>query len=97
MSHFQIVLYMVQLVFGGLAAILAVMIWGRMRSLEWMCLSMGVIVKYSAVVYNLLLDMGIISPFLFVSEQVPITSLVFGVMPSVLFVLSFILFLRHLK
>lgn len=96
MTQGELLLYIIKLVLGGMAAFLAILLWSKTRDAAWMSLVAGAVVSYAGVVYSMLEDMGIT----FVKDVfvfgMPLTKLIFAVLPSVFFILAFMLMLlRH--
>ena len=61
-----------------------------------MSLVAGTVIGYAGIVYNLLLDFGFVFTVDFVVFGIPITSLLFTVIPLLFFILAFSLMLRRL-
>ena len=89
----QILLYIIKLVLGGIAAFLAIMLWSRTRDVAWMCLVAGTVTGYAGIVYELLEKFGIILASSAKFCGIPLSSLLFASIPSVFIILGFILML----
>lgn len=94
----SLILFIVKLVLGGLAAFLAIMLWSRTRDAAWMSLVAGAVVSYAGVVFDMLISLGIVTAentlFIF---GLSLPALLFAVIPSVFYILAFILMLIRNK
>lgn len=93
MQNSELVLYVIKLILGGIAAFFAIMLWSKTRDIAWMCLVAGTITSYAGVVYTMMTDLGI---FLGLSTSLfgmPIPSLVFAVIPNLFYISAFVLML----
>lgn len=96
MTQGELSLYIIKLVLGGMAAFLAILLWSKTRDAAWMSLVAGAVVSYAGIVYSMLEDMGITFVKDVLVLGMPLTKIIFAVLPSVFFILSFILMLlRH--
>ena len=95
MAQSELILYLLKLILGGLTAFLAVLLWSKTRDSAWMSLVAGTVIGYAGIVYNLLLDFGFVFTVDFVVFGIPITSLLFTVIPLLFFILAFSLMLRR--
>ena len=91
----QVLFYIIKLVFGGIAAFLAIMLWSRTRDAAWMCLVAGAVTGYAGLVYELLEKLGIVLASEYLFFGIPLSSLLFSVIPSVFIILGFILMLSR--
>lgn len=91
----EILLYIIKLVFGGIAAFLAIMLWSRTRDAAWMCLVAGAVTGYGGLVYELLEKLGIVLASSYQLYGIPVSSLLFSVIPSIFIILGFILMLSR--
>ncbi|MBR0032208.1 MAG: hypothetical protein IJP90_08985 [Treponema sp.] len=87
----QILLYIIKLVLGGIAAFLAIMLWSRTRDSAWICLVAGAVTGYAGIVYELLEKFGIILASKATFLGIPLSSLLFASIPGVFVILGFIL------
>jgi len=89
----MIILYIVKLVLGGICAFLAIMLWSKTRDPAWMSLVAGAITSYTGLMFNLMLDLGIITVGPVSVYGIPLSVLLFTAVPSVFYILAFILML----
>lgn len=95
MAQSELILYLLKILLGGLVAFLAVLLWSKTRDSAWMSLVAGAVISYVGVVYNLLLDFGVVFSLDLLLFGIPVTSLLFTVMPLLFFILAFILMLQR--
>ncbi|QTQ10866.1 hypothetical protein HRI96_00850 [Treponema parvum] len=88
-----IILYIVKFVLGGLAAFLAIMLWSKTRDPAWMSLVAGAVTGYTGIMFNMMLDLGIITAGGVEVFGIPLSVLVFTAVPSLFFILAFALML----
>ncbi len=97
MESAEILLYIVKLVLGGILAFLAIMLWSRTRDAAWMSLVAGAVTAYAGLVYEMFVKLGIILESQLRLYGIPVSSLIFTVVPSIFFILAFILMLFRTK
>ena len=93
MAQSTLVLYIIKLSLGGIAAFLAILLWSKTRDAAWMSLVAGVVTSYAGIVYNMLVDLGIVlsgGPLVF---GIPLATLLFTCVPTLFYILAFILML----
>ena len=93
MQQPEIVLYIIKLVLGGITAFLAIMLWSKTRDPAWMSLVAGAIVSYAGIVFQMMVDLGIVLPGNILLDGISLPVLLFTVIPAVFFILAFILML----
>lgn len=86
-----IILYIVKLVLGGVAAFLAIVLWSKTRDPAWMSLVAGAITGYAGIMFNMMLDLGIVTAGTPIIFGIPLSILLFTAVPSLFFILAFIL------
>lgn len=89
MEQTELIIYIIKLVLGGAAAFTAILLWSRTGESAWMCIIAGIVVSYGGIVYSLLVELGILSVDRLRIGNLPLTSLVFAAVPSVLYILGF--------
>lgn len=89
MPQSELILYVIKLVLGGLAAFSAILLWNRTGEAAWMCIIAAIIINYGGTVYDLLVQMGILSVDKLKLGFLPLTSLIFTVLPPLFFTLGF--------
>ncbi len=99
MTDSEIILCIIKLVLGGIAAFLAIMLWSRTREPAWICLVAGAVTGYAGIVYELLVKLGIVfaKSYLFPGTEIPLSTLFFTIVPLIFVIVAFILMLIKLK
>ncbi|MBO4321076.1 MAG: hypothetical protein J5857_11485 [Treponema sp.] len=95
MTQTELTLYIIKLVLGGLATFFAILVWGKTRDAAWMCLVAGIVLEYCGTVYNMFLDFGVVFTGDLKIADIPLTTILFTVVPPLFFILAFILILRR--
>ncbi len=95
MTQTQLTLYIIRLVIGGLATFFAILVWGKTRDAPWMCLAAGIVIEYCGTVYNMFLDFGVVFSGDLNIAGIPLTTILFTVVPSIFFIIAFILILKR--
>lgn len=95
MSENEILFFIIKLFLGGVIAFLAILLWGRTRDFSWMFLVLAAVTGYSALVFDLLLRLGVVSSrdVLVLGIYIPLARLVLAVLPSLFVIIAFILML----
>jgi hypothetical protein len=87
MQQNEIVLHIVKLVIGGVAAFVAIMLWPRAKDGSWMLLIAGAIVNYAGIVYGILVSFGIVAWAR--AAEMPLLQIVFAAVPGICFIAAF--------
>ncbi len=100
MAQSEIILYIIKLILGGVAAFLAIMLWSKTRDVAWMALVAGTVTTYANVVYEMLVGFGI----LFVGSStpvqlagIPLTTLLFATIPTLFYITAFALMILRTR
>lgn len=93
MTQAQMILYMIKLLFGGLAAFFAIMLWSKTKDSAWMCMVAAIVVRYAGFIYDMMCDLAIVIPMGMKIYGISITSIIFAVLPDIFFIIAFILML----
>ena len=93
MQNSEIILYIIKLVLGGITAFLAVSLWSKTKDASWICLVLGFVISYAGIVYQMILDFSLLVFDKLVIFGIPIFTLIFTILPSLLFIIAFILML----
>jgi hypothetical protein len=97
MSQSDLILFIIKLVLGGITAFLAIMLWSKTRDASWMSLVAGAVTSYAGIVYDMMVRLGIIIPGGLSVAGIPLTTLLFNIIPSCFFILAFILMLMRTR
>ncbi len=97
MEHGEVILYIIKLALSGIAAFLAIALWSKTRDAAWMSLVAGAVTGYAGMVFELLVKMGIVIADGIQLAGIPLSSLLFAIIPTLFFILAFILMLRRTR
>lgn len=87
----QILLFIIKLILGGIAAFLAIFVMSKTRDSSWMFLVAGFLFSYAALVVDLMTELGIFAVDFILVAGMPLVSLLSAVIPSVMFIIAFII------
>lgn len=97
MLETEILIMIIKLVLGGIAAFLAILVWSKTRDGAWFFLVSGTIIAYCGIVYDMLKSFGIITRTFYLVLGIPIIDLCFIVVPSVFYIIGFIVMIAKSK
>jgi len=89
----DILLFIIKLIAGGIVAFLAILLMSKTRDAAWMCMVCGFLLSYAALVFELLIDLGVITHTALALFGIPLSALICAVLPSLCFIIAFILML----
>lgn len=87
----EILLFIIKMIAGGIVAFMAILLMSKTRDASWMTLVAGFLLSYIAMVYELLTDLGIFAESSICISGIPVSSLLCTILPSLCFVIAFIL------
>lgn len=87
----EILLFIIKLILGGIVAFLAIMLMSKTRDAAWMAMVGGFLFSYVLLVYELLLNLGVLTTSHLCLFGIPISTLILTVLPSICFIIGFIL------
>lgn len=97
MVQSEIILYIIKLLLGGVAAFFAIMLWSRTRDTAWMSLVAGTIISYAGIVYEMLNEFDIYIASGITLFGIPIAELLFTIIPPIFYIAAFIMMLQRTK
>lgn len=97
MPETETLIFIIKLVLGGIAAFFAILVWSKTRDGAWFFLVSGTILSYCGIVYDMLKSFGIITKTLYLVLGIPIIDLCFIVVPTLFFIIGFIVMLAKSK
>lgn len=99
LTESEIIFSIIKLSLGGILAFLAIMLWSKTREPAWVCLVAGAVTGYAGIVYDFLVKIGIVfaKTVLVPHTEIPLSVLLFTVVPMLFVILAFILMLIKLK
>lgn len=89
----EVLIYIIRLVLDGIIAFLAILLMSKNRDASWMCLVAGFLLSYAALVFNLMIKLGIFTVSSICLLGIPLSTLLCEVLPSLFFMIAFILML----
>lgn len=89
----EILLCIIKLGLGGLVAFFAILLMSKTRSFSWICMVCGFLFSYAAIIYEILIQLGILAQTTFCLFGIPLSQLICTVVPSIFYILAFILML----
>ncbi|HOE07933.1 MAG TPA: hypothetical protein PLV89_03575 [Treponemataceae bacterium] len=97
MSTGTLILSVIKLVAGGLAAFFAILLWSKTRDTAWMSLVAGTVTSYAGVVYEMLSGFGLFPSGMIELFGIPIASLFFTIVPPLFYIAAFIIMLSRTR
>lgn len=89
----KIILFIIKLILGGIVAFLAILLMSKTRDGAWMAMVGGFLLQYAVLVYDLLCDLGVLTSFGPLILGIPLSAILCVLLPSLCFILAFILML----
>lgn len=89
--NYEIILFIIKLILGGIAAFLAIFVMSKTRDIAWMFLVAGFLLSYAALVIELMEELGIFDVNAVTIAGFPLIPLLCAVIPSALFITAFII------
>lgn len=87
----QLLLFIIKLVLGGIAAFLAIFVMSKTRDASWMFLVAGFLFAYASLVIDLMTELGIFATDSVLVAGMPLVSLLCAVIPNLMFIIAFII------
>lgn len=95
MQNSELILFIIKLVLGGIAAFLAILLWSKTRDPAWMCIICGTIIAYAGVVVDLMTTMGMIAIKGLEFSGLPLLTVIFAVIPVLFYIAGFLIMIRR--
>ena len=89
----KILLFIIKLVAGGIVAFLAILLMSKKRSAGWAFMVSGFLFSYASLVYELLIELGVLTATKYGLWGIPVSTLICASLPSVCFIIAFIIML----
>ena len=89
----RILLFIIKLVTGGMVAFLAILLMSKKRSLAWSFMVSGFLLSYAALVYELLIELGVLTATKYGLAGIPVSTLICAVLPAACYITAFIIML----
>ncbi len=87
----QLLLFIIKLVLGGIAAFLAIFVMSKTRDASWTFLVAGFLFSYAALVIDLMVELGIFAVDSVLVGGMPLVSLLSALLPNAMFITAFII------
>ena len=87
----QILMFIIKLVAGGIVAFLAILLMSKNRDAEWMAIVLGFIFSYAALVFDLLIELGIVIKPENKILGIPVTDFICTLIPDLCFAIGFLI------
>lgn len=91
----KILLFIIKLVAGGIVAFLAILLMSKKRSAGWAFMVSGFLFSYASLVYELLIELGVLTATKYGLWGIPVSTLICAALPSVCFIIAFITMLAE--
>ena len=89
----KILLFIIKLAAGGIAAFLAILLMSKKRNVSWAFMVSGFLLSYASLVYDLLIELGVLTATKYGLLGIPVSTLICAALPSLCFIIAFILML----
>ena len=93
----RILLFIIKLVAGGIVAFLAILLMSKKRTVAWSFMVSGFLLSYAALVYDLLIELGVLTATKYGLWGLPVSTLLCAVLPAVCYITAFIIMLAKLN
>jgi hypothetical protein len=97
-AEYSVVIFAVRAGMAALASVFAILLWPRNRDPSWVLVTLGTILLYLSLLFDLLVKMQLLVPELFVVFGFPvfdIVALVLAGAPYLFFIIAFIIMLAR--
>jgi len=91
----RILLFIIKLIAGGIVAFLAILLMSKKRSIAWTFMVSGFILSYAALVYDLLIELGVLSATKYGLWGIPVSTLICVILPALCYITAFIIMLAR--
>ena len=89
----RILLFIIKLVAGGIVAFLAILLMSKKRTVAWSFMVSGFLLNYAALVYELLIELGVLTATKYGLWGIPVSTLISAALPAVCYITAFIIML----
>ena len=89
----RILLFIIKLVAGGIVAFLAILLMSKKRTVAWSFMVSGFLLSYAALVYELLIELGVLTVTKYGLWGIPVSTLICAVLPALCYITAFIIML----
>jgi hypothetical protein len=89
----KILLFIIKLISGGIVAFLAILLMSKKRSVAWSFMVSGFLLTYAALVYELLIELGVLTATKYALWNIPVSTLICVILPALCYITAFIIML----
>lgn len=89
----KILLFIIKLIAGGIVAFLAILLMSKKRNAGWAFMISGFLLSYASLVYELLIELGVLTATKYGLWGIPVSTLLCATLPSICFITAFIIML----
>ena len=89
----RILLFIIKLITGGIVAFLAILLMSKKRTVAWSFMVSGFLLSYAALVYELLIELGVLTATKYGLWGIPVSTLICLVLPALCYIIAFIIML----
>ena len=89
----RILLFIIKLIVGGIVAFLAILLMSKKRTVAWSFKVSGFLLNYAALVYELLIELGVLTATKYGLLGIPVSTLICAALPAVCYITAFIIML----
>lgn len=89
----RILLFIIKLVAGGIVAFLAILLMSKRRTVAWSFMVSGFLLSYAALVYDLLIELGVLTATKYGLWGLPVSTLLCAILPALCYIIAFIIML----
>ena len=97
MEREQFIFCLLRIIIGALASFFAIIVWNKSCEPCWKCISAATVISYIDIVYEMLLELGIVFEYDVMLLGIPVLSFFLKLVPLVFFLLGFILIAAKLR
>lgn len=89
----KILLFIIKLITGGIVAFLAILLMSKKRTAAWAFMVSGFLLTYAALVYELLIELGVLTATKYCLWNIPLSTLLCALIPALCYITAFIIML----
>jgi hypothetical protein len=86
----KILLFIIKLIAGGIVAFLSILLMSKKRTIAWTFMVSGFLLSYAALVYDLLIELGVLTAAKYAIAGIPLSTLICAILPALCYITAFI-------
>ena len=87
----RILLFIIKLITGGIVAFLAILLMSKKRTVAWSFMVSGFLLNYAALVYELLIELGVLTATKYGLWGIPVSTLICAVLPALCYITALVI------